>query len=152
MKPADFCKQPSSWFGGVEGEYAEVVISSRIRLARNIKGYPFVPCLSVEQQRELLDRLKDVVLSVEAGQMFYVDIDLAAAVERELLTERHLISRRHAQAKGPRGVVISSDETFGAMINEEDHLRMQVYAAGLKLEACWERINRIDDQIEKQTE
>lgn len=152
MKPADLCKYPSAWFGGRDGDYADVVISSRIRLARNIKGYAFVTCLSADRQRELLNQLKDIVLSVDAGEMFFVDIDAASAVERELLTERHLISRRHAMGKGPRGVVISEDETFGAMINEEDHLRMQVYAAGLKLEACWERINKIDDQVEKQAE
>jgi protein arginine kinase len=153
MKPADLCKSPSSWFGGTGGELADVVISSRIRLARNIKGYAFLPCLSGEHQRELLNKLKDIVLRVDAGEKtFYADIDLASTVEKDLLTERHLISRRHAQGKGPRGVVISGDETFTAMINEEDHLRMQVYAAGLQLHHCWERINRIDDQIEKQIE
>lgn len=131
---------------------SDVVISSRIRLARNIRGYPFMPCLSDEQQRQLLDKLRDILLSVEPDRLFYIDVDLASAVERELLAERHLISRRHAAGKGPRGVVISEDETLTAMINEEDHLRMQVYAAGLNLNACWQRINRVDDQIEKQIE
>lgn len=152
MKPADLCKYPSTWLGGRESELSDVVISSRIRLARNLKGYPFVPSLTNEQQSELLKRLQEIILSIDAGGLFYVDIDHASAVERELLTERHLISRRHALGKGPRGVVIAQDETFTAMINEEDHLRMQVYAGGLNLDACWERINRIDDQIEKQIE
>ena len=70
-------------------------------------------------------------------------------MERSLLTERHLISQRHATGHGPRGVVIAEDEAFTAMINEEDHLRIQVYAAGLQLHACWQQINRIDDAIEQ---
>jgi protein arginine kinase len=129
------------------------VISSRIRLARNVKGYVFGSCLTDSDQRQLLNKLKDVLLNIDAGaNLFYVDVDLASTAERELLAERHLISRRHAQGKGPRGVVIGGDETFTAMVNEEDHLRMQVYAAGLQLNACWERIDAIDDQIEKQVE
>jgi len=152
MKPADLCKHPSPWFGGSD-DFSDVVISSRIRLARNIRGYAFGSCLTESGQRQLLDSLKDVLLNVDAGaSLFYVDVDLASKTERDLLTERHLISRRHALGKGPRGVVISADETFTAMINEEDHLRMQVYASGLQLDACWERINAIDDQIEKQAE
>jgi protein arginine kinase len=153
MKPADLCSHPSPWFGAGGDGFSDVVISSRIRLARNIKGYAFGSCLSEPDQRQLLQQLKDVILSVNAGAgLFYVDVDLASTAERELLAERHLISRRHVQGKGPRGVVISDNETFTAMINEEDHLRMQVYAPGLQLNTCWERINGIDDQIEKQIE
>ncbi|MCI0498560.1 MAG: protein arginine kinase [Planctomycetales bacterium] len=150
MRPADLCNYPSSWFGGGSDVVSEVVISSRIRLARNIAGYEFLPCLPPDRQRQLLNRLKDILLSIDLGnKVFFVDIDQASDVERNLLTERHLISRRHAHGKGPRGVVVAEDEAFTAMINEEDHLRMQVFAAGLQLNACWERINRIDDAIEK---
>lgn len=150
MKPADFCKHPSSWFGGGLDVVSEVVISSRIRLARNIAGFEFLPCLSPDRQRELLDRLKDILLEIDLGEkIFFIDIDHASDVERSLLTERHLISRRHATGKGPRGVIVADDESFTAMIHEEDHLRMQVFAAGLQLHTCWERINRIDDTIEQ---
>lgn len=152
MRPVELCKYPSSWFGG-SGVISEVVISSRIRLARNLAGYEFLSCLSRERQRETLDRLKDVLLGIDLGeQVSFIDIDQASDVERALLTERHLISRRHAKGPGPRGVVIAQDEAFTAMINEEDHLRMQVFAAGLQLNHCWERINRIDDMIEQKLE
>ncbi len=150
MKPVDLCKYPSSWFAGGTDILSEVVISSRIRLARNIAGFEFLPCLSRENQRRLQDHLKDVLLSLDLGEkVSYLDIDHASNVERSLLTERHLISHRHAKGAGPRGVVIAEDEAFTAMINEEDHLRIQVYAAGLQLHACWQRINRIDDAIEQ---
>ncbi|MHC4552464.1 MAG: protein arginine kinase [Planctomycetota bacterium] len=150
MKPVDLCKYPSSWFAGGSDILSEVVISSRIRLARNVAGYEFLPCLSPNRQRELQDKLKEIMLSLELGEkVYYFDIDHASKVERNLLTERHLISQRHATGNGPRGVVIAEDEAFTAMINEEDHLRIQVYAAGLQLHACWQRINRIDDAIEQ---
>ncbi|MEN8126245.1 MAG: protein arginine kinase [Planctomycetota bacterium] len=150
MRPADLCNYPSSWFGGGSDIVSEVVISSRIRLARNIAGYEFLPCLSPDRQQQLQDKLKDILMSIDlGGKIWFVDIDHASDVERSLLTERHLISRRHATGKGPRSVVLAEDESFTAMINEEDHLRMQIYAAGLQLHACWKRINQIDDSIEQ---
>lgn len=151
MRPADLCNYPSSWFGGGSDVVSEVVISSRIRLARNIAGFEFLPCLSLERQKQIQNRLKEVLMSIDLGRkVWFVDIDQASDVERALLTERHLISRRHAKGKGPRSVILAEDESFTAMINEEDHLRMQVYAAGLQLHACWNSINRIDDLIEEQ--
>jgi len=152
MKPANLVNQSSSWFGA-EGPACDIVISSRVRLARNLAGFEFLPCLSPEQKQEILDKLREAILSSELGDtVFFVDVDHAAALERQLLMERHLISRQHAAGKGPRGAVIASGEAFTAMINEEDHLRMQVYAAGLNLHDCWRRINRIDDGIEQKVE
>jgi protein arginine kinase len=153
MKPADLCKTSSAWFGRGKGLFSEVVISSRIRLARNASGYPFLPCLSHEQQQAVLELFKAALLDLDGnGEMSYIDVEHASLVERELLTERHLISWRLAKAKGPRGVVIAAGEGFSAMINEEDHLRMQVLAAGLDLHSCWQRINRIDDLVEQKVE
>lgn len=149
MRPADLCNYTSSWFSGGSNAASDIVISSRIRLARNVAGYEFLPCLSMKRQQQVHDCLKDAVLSIELGEKIWcVDVDHASDVERTLLTERHLISRRHAKGTGPRSVVLAEDESFTAMINEEDHLRMQVYAAGLNLDSCWERLNRIDNLIE----
>lgn len=82
--------------------------------------------------------------------VFYVSVDEAPTLNRNFLVERHLISRHHAMAKGPRGVVIARREFFTAMINEEDHLRLQVLKAGCQLSQCAEQIDRIDTMIEKQ--
>lgn len=153
MKPADLCKHPSSWFGQGDNVPSEVVISSRIRLARNIAGFEFLPCLPPQRQHDVQTAIKETLLSLDIGEKLeYIDIDQVSDVERSLLTERHLISRRHAKGTGPRGVIIAEDEAFTAMINEEDHLRIQVYAAGLQLHSCWDRINRIDDAIEQKLE
>jgi protein arginine kinase len=152
MKPANLVNQHSSWFGA-EGPACDIVISSRVRLARNLAGFEFLPCLTPERKQDILDKLREAILSLELGdKVFFVDVDHAAALERQLLMERHLISRQHAAGKGPRGAVIAAGEAFTAMINEEDHLRMQVYAAGLNLFDCWQRINRIDDGIEQKVQ
>lgn len=153
MKPADLCKASSSWFGRGRGLFSDVVISSRVRLARNAAGFAFLPCLSVAQQQTVLDKFKAALLGLDLGdEIFFIDIEQASPVERELLTERHLISRRQASGRGPRGVIVACGEAFAGMINEEDHLRIQTLAPGLDLQSCWERINRIDDRIEQQIE
>jgi protein arginine kinase len=152
MKLNDISSHPSQWFDG-SGPFADIVISSRIRLARNVAGFEFLTACSTANKTKILEKLKDTIMSLELGSdLFYVGVDGVSPLEREFLVERHLISRHLAHAKGPRGVVIASNESFTAMINEEDHLRMQVFKSGLQLEACWEQINRIDDMIEKKIE
>lgn len=149
MKPADLSKQPSHWLSHT-GPDCEIVVSSRVRLARNLAGFEFKPCLSPERQKEILETLTRTLLSLSLETpLFFIDIDESTPLERELLAERHLISLPHARGSGPRGVVIAEGECFTAMINEEDHLRMQVYAPGQQLKACYEKLNKIDDQLEK---
>ena len=80
--------------------------------------------------------------------MLYVDLEAAPEVDRNLLVERHLISKPHAAAEGARGVAIGENETISIMVNEEDHLRIQVLRSGLQLEEAWEQINKIDDALE----
>ena len=75
----------------------------------------------------------------------YVDVNDLDGIDRQFLVERQLISREHAESQGARGVAIDQREKFSLMINEEDHLRIQVMQSGLDLQSAWERINRIDD-------
>ncbi len=152
MKPSDLSDHISEWFNG-SGPGADIVISSRVRLARNLAGFEFLPCLTPQHQAKILTKLKDAILTLDVGEnIFFVDVQDTASLERDLLVERHLISRRHAQGQGPRGAVIAGGESFTAMINEEDHLRIQVFRTGLELKQCWERINKIDDMIEQKVE
>ena len=146
----DLADHISNWFDG-SGPHADIVISSRIRLARNISGYNFLPRISRDRQLELLQRLRDVLVSINTGtQMIFVDVEHAPANQQDMLVERHLISKTHARIKGARGVVVNSDESFAAMINEEDHLRIQCYKTGLQLHECYRQITEIDDLIEEQ--
>jgi protein arginine kinase len=101
-------------------------------------------------QRQVLEtRIRDTILNSQvAPQMLYVDLENAPDIDRQLLVERHLISKPHAMAEGARGVAVAEDETTAIMVNEEDHLRIQVLRSGLQLEEAWEQINEIDDRLE----
>ena len=149
MKLTDISNDINEWFSG-SGPQADIVVSSRIRLARNIAGYKFLSHCSNTEKAEILQKLKDVIMSLELGdKTCYICVDKAPSLSRHFLVERHLISRHHAFGKGPRGVVMAQREFFTAMINEEDHLRLQVLKAGCQLSQCAEQINKIDDMIEE---
>ena len=129
----------------------DVVVSSRVRLARNLAGMPFLSRCTEAQVREIAELLRGTLNKTPLGaDGLYVDVEAAEPMDRQLLVERHLISRQHAEASGPRGVAIGSDETVAVMINEEDHLRVQVLRGGLQLDACHAEIRRLDDLLEGQ--
>jgi len=152
MKLTDISNDINEWFDG-SGPLADIVISSRIRLARNLDGYKFLSRCSNSEKSEILDKLRDVMMSLDLGdKVFYVSVDKAPTLNKHFLVERHLISRHHAFGKGPRGVIIAQREFFTAMINEEDHLRIQVLKAGCQLSDCARQINRIDDMIEEKVD
>jgi len=152
MKLTDISNDINEWFDG-SGPLADIVISSRIRLARNLAGYKFLSRCSNSEKSEILDKLRDIMMSLDLGdKVFYVSVDKAPTLNKHFLVERHLISRHHAFGKGPRGVVIAEREFFTAMINEEDHLRIQVLKAGCQLSDCARQINRIDDMIEEKVD
>src|SRR2546429_3029410 len=148
MKLSDLTNHAGEWLRG-SGPMSEIVISSRIRLARNIAGSPFLSRASRHQRQHLETKIRDIILAAQIStQTLYVDLDSAPEIDRTLLVERHLISKPHAAAEGARGVAIGEDETVSIMVNEEDHLRIQVLRSGLQLEEAWEQINQIDDRLE----
>ena len=126
------------------------MISSRIRLARNLADFPFIsratPRTAPRIERVLHERTLAVAGETE---LLYVNVTQLEKVDRQFLVERHLISREHAEGQGARAVAIDRQEKFSLMINEEDHLRIQVMQSGLDLGSVWEQINRIDDLIEQ---
>ncbi|MBN1787834.1 MAG: protein arginine kinase [Sedimentisphaerales bacterium] len=149
MRLNELSSKISQWFDP-ESPLSDIVISSRIRLARNLAGHKFISRCSNEQKEEILKILKETILSLkELSNIFFFDIPQHSCLERDLLVERQLISRNLATGHGPRGAVIAKNELFAAQINEEDHLRLSVLAGGLNLEKCWQRINDIDDAIGK---
>lgn len=145
-------KNSGQWLA-TPGPMSEIVISSRIRLARNVSGYPFLSRASDDQRRELAERLR-IHLDGRAtkGQWEYLDLDQVDDLDRQMLVERHLISRQLVESKGTRGVAISVDETTSVMVNEEDHLRIQVLRTGMQLDEIWNQINGIDDRLEDNIE
>ena len=141
------------WLRG-SGPHNEIVISSRIRLARNLAGYPFVNRASPRQLKEIVERCRDTITQQNLGdQLLWVDLQACPEVDRQLLVERHLISRQHGVGdKVPRAVAIAAQETFSVMVNEEDQLRIQVLRSGMQLSQAYEQIMHIDDALENRLE
>ncbi len=130
------------------GPMNDVVISSRVRLARNLAGFPFLLKSDESQRKEIHRTLYETVLQTSWGpKMVYVDVEKASALDRQLMVERNLISRQLAEIEGSRGVAFLPEETMSLMINEEDHLRMQVIRSGLQLAELWQEIDAIDNDL-----
>lgn len=144
----DQIRHGAGWLSGAGAE-ADVVVSSRVRLARNFEGFPFLSRASLAQRQALLDLARQRIMSARpADKLLWVHIHRATALDRTLMVERHLISRDHAKGHEPRGVAISlPDEQLSIMVNEEDHLRIQVIRPGLALENAFAQIDKVDDQL-----
>ncbi len=143
----DLAKQVGEWLRG-SGPLSEIVISSRIRLARNAAGRPFISKINENDRADLERELRSHIESLALSEsIFYVDLDVAEDLDRRLLVERHLISRQHAEGQGSRGVAIGDREATAIMVNEEDHLRIQVLRSGMQLDELWMEVSRIDDML-----
>ena len=133
------------------GPESDIVISSRIRLARNLAQFPFPNRADDAMRGKVESLLREKLSNLSLGHgLSYVDVNNLAGLDRQFLVERQLISREHAESHGSRGVGISGEENVSLMTNEEDHLRIQVLRSGFALDECWEEIDRIDDAIEEQ--
>jgi protein arginine kinase len=136
------------WLRGT-GPESDIVMSSRIRLARNVAAFPFTNRASAYQKAEIEGLLKDRVARLELDpRLEYVNVPNLSPLDRQFLVERQLISRELAAAEGPRGVALGPRETVSLMINEEDHLRMQVMRSGFALDEAWQDMDRVDDMVE----
>ncbi len=149
MRLDDLTTNNGEWMRG-SGPESDIVISSRVRMARNLADFPFISRTTVQDRERIESILHErVALITSENELLYLDLSKLEKVDRQLLVERHLISREHAEAQGARSVAIDGSEKFSLMINEEDHLRIQVMQSGLDLDGVWEQINRIDDLIEE---
>ena len=149
MRLDDLTTKSGEWLRG-SGPEADIVISSRIRLARNLADFPFISKATTQDRAQIEQALRERILAIVAvGDLLYVDIEQLEGIDRQFLVERHLISQEHAESQGARAVAIDCREKFSLMINEEDHLRIQVMHSGLNLENVWQQINRIDDLVEE---
>jgi protein arginine kinase len=136
------------WLKGT-GPESDIVMSSRVRLARNLAQYPFVGRASEMERSEVEEFLRTQITKTSVGsRLEYMDLGGLEDLDRQFLVERQLISREHADATGARGVAIDSAEQVSLMINEEDHLRIQCLHSGLDLEAVWAQIRSVDEEIE----
>lgn len=130
------------------GKESDVVISTRVRLSRNIKGIPFVNRASNEELKEVYDKVKEITPSLGYNLKFLSlsDMDM---ITKQSLVEKHLISPDFAKTKMPyTAVVINDDENICIMINEEDHIKLQVFTSGLDIDNLLNLAIEIDEKIE----
>jgi len=148
----ELLSRSGEWLQG-HGPDTDVVISSRVRLARNVAGFPFASRLSDEQRLELTELLRDAVVAcLEQNEHEYFNLEELSELDRIFLAERRLISRDHAEAQGLRGVAFCSDETLSVMTLEEDHLRMQVIRCGEEVVAAWQVLDKLDSRMSEEVQ
>lgn len=147
MEIKDLSDKTGEWLRG-DGKESDIVISSRIRLARNITGFPFLSRANLKQRKEIETILRETIVGSDiAKDLTYVNLNRANPVDKLFLVERHLISKEHADGDGERGVAYGRAETISLMVNEEDHLRIQAIRSGFELAKTWETIDKIDDRL-----
>ncbi len=140
----------SEWLRGT-GSESDVVVSTRIRLARNLAQFPFNTRADDSARGQIVKQVRDCLGDLPVAKVLnFVDVPSLDEISRQFLVERQLISRELAEGEGPRGVAFSQAEDVSIMVNEEDHLRLQVLRSGLALNDCWEEIDRIDDALEEE--
>lgn len=128
---------------------ADVVLTSRVRIARNLSGSPFVHRANHEQCHAVAEEIRNAAECAELpGAPVWIDLGEISNRHRRVLYERHIISRQHAEGKHPRGVIVDEDETTSIMVNEEDHVRMHMIAPGLQTDHCFEHVRSIDRSLE----
>ena len=150
MELEDLTGSSGEWLRG-SGPESDIVISSRIRLARNLADFPFIRTATDHDRSAIEQTICERALVDDhlKKNLLYLNVSELEVVDRQFLVERQLISREHAESQGARGVAIGSRETYSLMINEEDHLRIQVMNSGLDLKAAWNTVSEIDDAVEK---
>ncbi len=129
-------------------EQCDIAISSRIRLARNIKGIPFPHKMNIQQIKQLNQLVRDAIAKSEnplAKTLKYIEMENVPEIERFAMVERHIISKNFALNYQNRAIIISDDESICIMLGEEDHIRIQVLVAGLQLEEAYKTANAVDN-------
>lgn len=146
----ELAKTSGGWLSAC-GPESDVVISTRIRLARNVVGFPFMSRADDDLRKNLVQSLQRAVPATPATSDFqFINVAQLDELDGQLLVERQLVSRELSVSEGPRGVFIGRNEKISIMVNEEDHVRMQILNSGLALQESWQEINDIDDALEQQ--
>lgn len=128
----------------------EIVITSRIRLARNLNNYKFPSKMTIEESVNIINDVSKAINGYNLNSKYKLSYmkDLSD-IDKNVLIERHLISPALAEKKDRGALLLSSDEENSIMINEEDHIRIQTLGSGMCLNECWDKANNLDDALEE---
>jgi protein arginine kinase len=140
------------WIQG-NGPHSDIILSSRIRLARNLSGIPFPSGLNEEKSKVVFEKVRGSLLDTNSSLKFkdYIMKELPT-IERQCLVERHLISPGLSKNSTNGAALISYDEMISIMVNEEDHIRIQAILPGLQIRKSWEMASDMDDELEQKLE
>jgi protein arginine kinase len=142
-------EKPAGWLSG-KNEESEIVLSSRIRIARNLEKRSFTHGAPAEALAEIRREAKDALAATASMRdALVIDVDDTSETERMMLAERRLISQEMVSNHANRCLVVRQDEKMSVMINEEDHLRLQSIESGLALREAFERIDGLDNELER---
>lgn len=133
-----------------KGPDSDVVLSSRVRLARNFRKYPFPHKTTPEIQKNITEETRQAIFSGNgnmSGVFSYIDFTHLDATDKAELVEKHIVSKELMESNRHCGLILSQDEKISIMINEEDHLRIQCLVPGLQLTQAWEACNKLDDLL-----
>ncbi|APB37861.1 protein arginine kinase [Heyndrickxia coagulans] len=150
MSLEHFLHEASSSWMNEQGPESEIVLTSRVRLARNLKNFRFPSLFSTEEAREIMKTIQDIARNHFPAEMQaeFLKMDELKPLEKRVLVEKHLISPQLAEEAGDGAVILSSGEDISIMINEEDHLRIQCLSPGLQLHETLQKANQLDDLLE----
>ena len=152
MRFTTLIKHPADWMTGGQGVHG-AVLTSRIRLARNLRRHPFPGWAKRDQRAAALDLMRPAVEALPAMKgAFSHELGDLTSVQKQVLVERHLISREHAARSEGSAAIIERRQTFSLMLNEEDHLRMQAIRPGLQLTAAFNALSELDTELEESLE
>ncbi len=141
--------KPATWLSG-EGPEADVAVCSSGALRRNFADFPFPVRCSEDEKRQIVERLLGALEAqgILAAGAYYALDDLDS-FEAQFLAERHMITDALLRGTGPRGAYVSEDQRQGIMVNERDHVRVQFLAAGADIQATWESLNSLNEQLSR---
>ncbi|HLF94450.1 MAG TPA: protein arginine kinase [Planctomycetota bacterium] len=145
--------QSGEWLKG-SGPDSDIVISSRVRLARNLARFPFLTRASDAERAEIHEAVRRALDKIGLGDNghLYIELETTNEMTNRFLLERHLISRELANGSGDRGVLFNRSEMLAVMVNEEDHLRIQAIRAGFQLHDAFHDLQWLDDQLDRELE
>ena len=147
MQIRDMAKKPAKWLSA-SGEESEIVLSSRVRLARNIDGRRFPHNASSEELGWTLERTREAASQAPSFKRHvYFPMGNVATLDRQFLAERHLVSREFLFNSSNRGLLVTRAQDLCLMVNEEDHLRIQAYTSSFNLSKAFDMANRLDTQL-----
>ncbi len=143
--PEETCKR--------RGPNDRIVLSSRVRLARNLREFSFPGWVKKPERLKSYEIIREAVENMPQMTGGYLEaMDNLSLLDKQVLVERHLISREHAAKNAGSGMALSRDHQYCVMINEEDHLRMQALMPGLQIKEVWSAMDRLDTELEKKLE